>query len=389
MNEKLNMSVRILIGESLSIDDLNVLSLLYMPIIGSRAYTLYMTLYSALNRSSNTRVVLVSDIVDLFGIKIQTFELERKRLESIGLMATYYKENEYVLLLKAPLSARHFFNDCVLGAYLKNRVGEVVFSKLVNLFRIESFNKEGYKNITEVFENVFRDNIDETIEKQDGYFLDKNINSSIKKGNYIFDYDYFLSSLNLGLTKKNSLTAEFQNIIEQTAYMYNLSEEEMVVLYHRSLDQAGNFAITRLQKETRAYKKRKDAESKGTISKEDNIRYADPRAILKLMCPTAEVEDYLIIDKVANDSPFNSEITNMAIVHAINKNKNKCPDEGYFYKVFQTFEKYNIKNYDEAQKFVLAQGNFKESENKVETKTTSSTNDSGSAWLDKFNQRFK
>ena len=389
MNEKLNMKVRILIGESLSIDDLNVLSLLYMPIIGSRAYTLYMTLYSALNRSSNTRVVSVSDIVDLFGIKIQTFELERKRLESIGLMATYYKDNEYVLLLKAPLSARHFFNDCVLGAYLKNRVGEVLFEKLVNLFRIEAFNKEGYKNITEVFENVFRDNIDETIERQDGYFLDKNINSSIKKGNYAFDYDYFLSSLNLGLTKKNSLSAEFQNIIEQTAYMYNLSEEEMVILYHRSLDQAGNFAISRLQRETRAYKKRKEAESNGTISKEDNIRYADPRAILKLMCPNADVEDYLVIDKVANDSPFNSEITNMAIVHAINKNKNKCPDEGYFHKVFQTFEKYNIKTFDEAQKFVLAQSNFKETENKTETKATSPANDSGSAWLDKFNQRFK
>ena len=103
MNEKLNMNVRILIGESLSIDDLNVLSLLYMPIIGSRAYTLYMTMYSALNRSSNTRVVLVSDIVDLFGIKIATFELERKRLEAIGLMATYFKDNEYVFLLKAPL----------------------------------------------------------------------------------------------------------------------------------------------------------------------------------------------------------------------------------------------------------------------------------------------
>ena len=370
MNEKLNMNVRILIGESLSIDDLNVLSLLYMPIIGNRAYTIYMTLYSALNRSSNTRVVLVSDIVDLFGIKIATFELERKRLEAIGLMATYFKDNEYVFLLKAPLSARHFFNDCILGAYLKNKVGEVLFNKLVNLFRLESFNKEGYKNITEVFENVFRDNIDETIEKQDGYLMDKQINSSIKTGKFEFDYDYFLTSLNLGIAKKNSLSAEFQTIVEKTAYMFNLNEEEMVVVYHRSLDQAGNFAITRLQKEAKSFKKRKENESKSEgVVGDDRIRYMDPKAILKLMRPEASIEDYNVIEKVANDSPFNSEITNVAILHGIKKNKNEFLEAGYFFKVFQTFEKYNIKSFEDALRFVMAQGNYDENEaKKVSTK---------------------
>ena len=89
MNQKLNTTVKILIGESLSIDDLNVLSLLYMPIIGNRAYTLYMTFYSALNRSSNTRVVKLSDITDLFGITVNVLTQERKKLEAIGLLNTY------------------------------------------------------------------------------------------------------------------------------------------------------------------------------------------------------------------------------------------------------------------------------------------------------------
>ena len=385
MNEKLNMSVKILIGESLSIDDLNVLSLLYMPIIGNRAYSIYMTLYSALNRSSNTRKVLVSDIVDLFGIKVATLELERKRLEAIGLLVTYYKDNEYVYLLKAPLSARHFFNDCILGAYLKNRVGEALFLKLVNLFKLESFDRTGYKNITEVFENVFRDDIDETIEKQDGYFIDKNINSSVKTGNYTFDYDYFIRELNLGLTKKKELTAEFQNIIEKTAYMYNLKEEDMVVIYHRSLDQAGNFSITKLQKEAKLAKKRKESDGKldSTVKGDERLKYMEPKKILKVMCPTAKDKDYEVIDKVVLESPFNSEITNMVIVHALKKNNNICPDYGYFVKVFQTFEKYNIKSFDDASKFVIAQSIHKNEE--IKDINTSS----GSEWLDKFNERYK
>ena len=384
MNEKLNMRVKILIGESLSIDDLNVLSLLYMPIIGNRAYTIYMTLYSALNRSSNTRIVSVSDIVDLFGIKIQTLEMERKKLEAIGLMVTYTKDNEYVYLLKAPLSARHFFNDCVLGAYLKNRVGEVLFNKLVNLFRIEAFDKTGYKNITEIFENVFRDDIDETIEKQDGYIIDKNINSSIKTGNYVFDYDYFISSLNLSLTQKHELSAEFQNMIEKTAYMYNLKEEEMVIVYHRSLDQAGNFSIAKFQKEAKSVKRRKEAEN-NSIMGDERLRYVDPKTILKVMCPNATEADYEVIDKVASTSPFNEEITNMVILQALKKKNNVCPDYGYFLKVIQTFEKYNVKSFEDAQKLVIAQSNFTECEKETNKKNESS----GSAWLDKFNERFK
>ena len=196
MNQKLNTTVKILIGESLSIDDLNVLSLLYMPIIGNRAYTLYMTFYSALNRSSNTRVVKQSDIIDLFGITIKTLNDERKKLEAIGLLNTYYKDDEYVYLLKAPLSARSFFKDGVLSIYLKNRVGDALFDKLVGIFKLESFDKTGYTNVTELFDNVFKDKIDGEVSNIDGYFPDKNINSSIKIGDYNFDYDYFIKNLN-------------------------------------------------------------------------------------------------------------------------------------------------------------------------------------------------
>ena len=175
MNSKLNTNVKILIGESLSIDDLNVLSLLYMPIIGSRAYTLYMTMYSALNRSSNTRVVKQSDITDLFGITLNTLNIERKRLEAIGLLNTYTNDSEFVYLLKASLSARSFFKDGVLAIYLKNRVGDALFEKLVNIFRLESFDKKGYKNVTELFDNVYKDEITEDLDNIDGYFPDKNI----------------------------------------------------------------------------------------------------------------------------------------------------------------------------------------------------------------------
>ena len=393
---KLNTKVKILIGESLSIDDMNVLSLLYMPIIGNRAYTLYMTMYSALNRSSNTRVVSQSDITDLFGITINTLNLERKRLEAIGLLNTYYKDDEYVFLLKAPLSARSFFKDGVLSIYLKNRVGDVLFEKLVSIFRLESFNKEGYKNVTEIFDNVFKDKIDDEEYNIDGYFPDKNINSSIKTGNYNFDYDYFVESLNLTLAQKRNLSAELQVNIEKTAYAYSLNEEDMRVVYHRSFDQNGNFSIVKFQREAKTLFKLK-AQEKDTKDKEltgiDKLKATNPLEILDTISPNSTTDQIEVIEKVSAESPFNLEITNLIVLHVLNKNNKICPNYLYFKKTFETFKNRGIKTFDEAVEFVKSQGLYEKKEDtkaitKTETKTDAKTakakEETGSSWLDNF-----
>lgn len=396
MNQKLNTSVKILIGESLSIDDLNVLSLLYMPIIGNRAYTLYMTFYSALNRSSNTRVVKLGDITDLFGITINVLTTERKKLEAIGLLNTYYKENEYVYLLKAPLSARSFFKDGVLAIYLKNRVGEALFDRLVSIFKLESFNKEGYENVTDLFDNVFKDKVDGEIDNIDGYFPDKNINSSIKIGDYKFDYDLFISNLNLTIDQKRSLNAELQTNIEKTAYAYNLNEEDMQVVYHRSFDQLGNFSIAKFQREAKLIKKLKDQDviQPKQLSGIEKLKVMDPKEVLKILNPKALARDYDVIDKVSAYSPFDLGITNVIILHVLNKNNKVCPDYGYFLKTFNTFSNRKITTFDEAVAFITAQATY---DKKTEVKDVIETKEekkivkesTGSNWLDNLKKELK
>lgn len=387
MNEKLNTIVKILIGESLSIDDLNVLSLLYMPIIGNRAYALYMTMYSALNRSSNTRVVKLSDMTDLFGITINTLSLDRKRLEAIGLMNTFSKDDELVFLLKAPLSARQFFNDCILSISLKNKVGDELFYKLVNLFKVESFNREGYKNITEVYENVFKNKIEDEKINLDGYLIDKNKNSSVKTGEYSFDYDYFVSLLNLGLLEKNNLSAEFQKTVERIAYLYNLKEEDMQVLYYRALDQNGNFSITKLQREAKLFNKRNEIKQAPIdVIGIERLRSMDPKSILKICVADASEADYDTIDKLIEITPFSIDITNMIVFQSLTKNNMKCPDLGYFQKVIDTFMQFKIKTFEDATKFVLRQS---DPSNKQANIKEENSEPGGSKWLDEFNKKFK
>lgn len=95
--------------------DRNLLIMLYQPLIGSMAISLYLTLWSYLDKSelmSNewTHHHLMSNLK----IRLEEIIIAREKLEGIGLIKTYYKENKgiknYIYELYSPMSAHEFFN---------------------------------------------------------------------------------------------------------------------------------------------------------------------------------------------------------------------------------------------------------------------------------------
>ena len=61
-------------------DDVNVLTLLYAPLIESNAYKMYMTLYSILNRTSlNSQNLLHKELLDILGLNPKSFKDSRLR----------------------------------------------------------------------------------------------------------------------------------------------------------------------------------------------------------------------------------------------------------------------------------------------------------------------
>jgi len=75
-------------GEGLCSEiDYQVLTLLYQPIIGQSAFTLYMTLMNLMNRQDFiSDEYLHSDLESLMGMKVSEIEQERFKLEAIGLL---------------------------------------------------------------------------------------------------------------------------------------------------------------------------------------------------------------------------------------------------------------------------------------------------------------
>ena len=109
-------------------EDRKILNMLYQPIIGPLPVMLYFSLWSDLDK-----LELISEeythhhLVVNMHLTLDEIVFARKKLEAIGLLKTYYREenvNNYVYELYSPLSASEFLNHPILNIVLYNNVGK-------------------------------------------------------------------------------------------------------------------------------------------------------------------------------------------------------------------------------------------------------------------------
>ena len=150
----------IVINKSIiSDEDKKIINMLYLPIIGPLAVTLYNILINDLDKLN-----LVSDISThaklLSNLHISSSELAEARnvLEAIVLLKTYIKTdtiNNYIYELYSPVSAHEFFSHPIFNIVLYNNIGKKEYDKLIAYFKIPKINKEGYTEVTHSFSEVF------------------------------------------------------------------------------------------------------------------------------------------------------------------------------------------------------------------------------------------
>ncbi|WP_439425011.1 helicase DnaB [Oenococcus alcoholitolerans] len=133
------------------LSDLRNLKTMYLPLIGSDAFSLYIEL------AFSEQEALISDLLDDLNFSISIFDIARKKLEAVGLLDTYLQPEQLFLHLKRPLSFREFFKDDLLTSFLYGILDQDKFSKLIKKFSAEKINGSGMKinaNFIEAFGNV-------------------------------------------------------------------------------------------------------------------------------------------------------------------------------------------------------------------------------------------
>ena len=120
--------------------DKKIISILYQPIIGYSAVSLYYTLLDDLDKSlllSNE--VTHHHLMATMQLGLKDILEAREKLEAIGLLKTYLKKdsiNQYVYCLYSPISYNEFFNHPILNIVLYNNLGKKEYRRRYSKKRI-------------------------------------------------------------------------------------------------------------------------------------------------------------------------------------------------------------------------------------------------------------
>lgn len=243
--------------------DRKLLTMLYQPLVGSKAFSLYMTLWGELEQErlfgkENTHHSL------MVTMQMQLPEIyeERVKLEAIGLLHVYIKkENDirkFVYELQPPLKPKQFFDDIVLSIFLYNRLSRAKYNQVKQYFLEEAFDMSSYEKITRSFNDVFGSFNHGQVEhaKEDLRLPEEAIMPSEEAGsapklwNEFFNFSLFMEGLS-ALVPRKAITEQVRECIVTLAYVYGIDEISMQNVILGTITDQHSIDIERLRKGAR------------------------------------------------------------------------------------------------------------------------------------------
>jgi len=379
--------------QNLDIDERNVVTLLYQPLIGCKAFSLYLTLWSFIDRSRlKTPEYLHKKLFDIIDVSPSTFSNIRKKLEAIGLLIVYQNDDLLLYELKAPLTAEEFIKDGSLGAYLFSKIGKSNFDEIVNLFRISLFEKKGFTNITTNFDEVFS-SVPKPIKTEDSFM---SRSKSKFKVNNNFDFDIFFEGLSKNFVDHRKITSRVKDKISTLSFVYNLDEFTMQKVFMDAVDKDKSIDFNKLSKSARYWFQFE--------KKTDNIDLLDNQVTIKKQNPQKEVielckkenpinilehifgskpatSELRIIEDLIEKTELSTELINFLLVYSIGVTES-FPSYNYFDKIAAEWGRNSFVTIEEAIEHIKKR-------NKKKTKSTTKQKnllpkDIESDWLDDY-----
>ena len=238
----------------LSEQDKKKITMLYQPIIGHTAVSLYLTLIDDLEKREVMSDELTHHhLVSTMQLKLNDIVIAREKLEAVGLLKTYVKEenvNNYVYVLYSPLSVNDFLNHPILSVVLYNNLGKKEYEKLVNYFKIPRIVLKDYEDITASFSSVFT-SVPGNLFTANDNIISKNI-GSMKMDDKI-DFDLLISSIPKNIVNEKCFNDDVKSLINALAFTYNIDDFAMQGLVRNSLNEKGMIDKNELSKNVRNY----------------------------------------------------------------------------------------------------------------------------------------
>lgn len=230
-------------------EDIKIINMLYLPIIGSLSIMLYNMLLNDLDKLSGESISLEhAHLLSNLRVSCKELESARNALEGIGLLKTFLKKdtvNNYIYELYSPVSAHEFFAHPIFNIVLYNNVGKKEYERLLNYFKIPKINKEDYEEITHSFSQVF-----EAVPYTSAEMYSDNIRKYNRQKLNIdisFDMNFLIETMPKNIDKK-IFTKDLQELIISLAYLYDIDAAKMQNIVKSCINERGTVNRDELRK---------------------------------------------------------------------------------------------------------------------------------------------
>lgn len=236
-----------IIASPLSDQERAVLTLLYQPMIGAQAFSLYLTLLSEVDESGMSERLFHAELITMMDISIKQIEAARMKLEGIGLLSTFAKEDaelgtHFVYRLNPPETAERFFKDEVLSLTLLNSVGQRKLDKLFEHFKPKYLNLTGFEEVSVGFKDIYIFKEEQVLtqsnqlSRMEQSFDDPRPAGKPSAVNESFDWTYFVQGIEkLGIKLPDNSTG-FKEEVFVFHNLFGITELDMIDFCSKSFD---------------------------------------------------------------------------------------------------------------------------------------------------------
>ena len=346
-------------------EDRKLLIMLYQPIIGYKAMSLYFTLWSDLDKREITSIEYTHHhLMTSMQLKLSEIIEAREKLEAIGLLKTYIKKqniNNFVYELYSPISASEFLNNPILSTSLFNNVGKFEYEKIISNLQKYSSNK---LNITP---KIDIDNIVSMIpdDMLNIRSLTKDTKDLIYKISFIYNYDDATMSelIRNSLNDKKMIDKKELRLSSRRLYQFENSGKLPSIIYRNQPEY--------LRKPV------------GDVSKKAKIIYqfetTSPYDFLmsKYNGSKPSKSDLAVLEYLLLDMNLNPGVVNVLVDFTLKINNNKLT-KAYIEKIASQWAKSKIETVEDAMK--LASTEYKTRSNYTKKAVSKETKPE---WFDK------
>ena len=336
----------------LSTHNYKVLNLLYLPLIGSKAFSLYTTLY-AWTYQMNDPQIHIDTLCSHLNVKESDVLSSRQTLEAFDLANTYSDANTIIIKLKKPLTPKQFLSDTIFGAYYQSELGQHHTELMIQHFEIKTPEVNELNNISMSFDDIFQFNASNKLDIQKPLY--ENGGQKRSRIESEFPYDIWFESLPKRYQKPPLLRPSIRQTIENIAFVYAYTLDDITHVIKRlyvkdlSSKEAINLQARLYFEETR---QQLDVDKKEVVV-EDKLSTISPLYIIQKYVKTDTYGSALeTVSSLMERNHVDMGIINTLILFVIKRKDGMLPHINYLEKILNDWLNRGVKTTADATKIV-------------------------------------